>query len=43
MTNKIGLQDYLGIQIDYDRDEDLSVFSLETLKDRYLWGDESLC
>ena len=41
MTNKIGLQDYLGIQIDYDRDEDLNVFSLETLKDRYLWKDET--
>ena len=41
MTNKTGLQDYLGIQIDYDRDEDLNVFSLETLKDRYLWGDET--
>jgi ribonucleoside-diphosphate reductase alpha chain len=41
VTNKIGLQDYLGIQIDYDRDEDLNVFSLETLKDRYLWKDET--
>ncbi len=41
MTNKVGVQDYLGIQIDYDRDEDLNVFSLETLKDRYLWGDET--
>jgi len=30
VTNKTGLQDYLGIQIDYDRDEDLNVFSLET-------------
>ena len=41
MTNKTGTQDYLGIQIDYDRDEQLNVFSLETLKDRYLWGDET--
>jgi ribonucleoside-diphosphate reductase alpha chain len=41
VINKTGLQDYLGIQIDYDRDEDLNVFSLETLKDRYLWGDET--
>ena len=41
MINKTGLQDYLGIQIDYDRDEALNVFSLETLKDRYLWKDET--
>jgi len=41
VTSKTGVQDYLGIQIDYDRDEDLSVFSLETLKDRYLWEDET--
>ena len=41
MTNKTGTQDYLGIQIDYDREKDLSVFSLETLKDRYFWEDET--
>jgi ribonucleoside-diphosphate reductase alpha chain len=41
VTNKIGTQDYLGIQIDYDREKDLSVFSLETLKDRYFWEDET--
>ena len=41
MINKTGVQDYLGIQIDYDRDEALNVFSLETLKDRYLWKDET--
>ena len=41
MTSKAGVQDYLGIQIDYDREQDLSVFSLETLKDRYFWEDET--
>jgi ribonucleoside-diphosphate reductase alpha chain len=41
VTNKTGTQDYLGIQIDYDREKDLSVFSLETLKDRYFWEDET--
>ncbi len=41
MTSKTGVQDYLGIKIDYDRENDLSVFSLETLKDRYLWEDET--
>jgi len=41
VTSKTGVQDYLGIQIDYDREQDLSVFSLETLKDRYFWEDET--
>ena len=35
-TSKIGKQDYLGIEIDYSREDDLNNFSLETLKDRYL-------
>ncbi len=41
MTSKIGKQDYLGIEIDYDKEELLNTFSLETLKDRYFWGDET--
>jgi ribonucleoside-diphosphate reductase alpha chain len=41
VTSKVGVQDYLGIQIDYDREENLNVFSLETLKDRYFWEDET--
>ena len=41
MTSKAGVQDYLGIQIDYDREQNLNVFSLETLKDRYFWEDET--
>jgi len=41
VTNKTGVQDYLGIQIDYDRERDLNTFSLETLKDRYFWEDET--
>ena len=32
---------YLGIEIDYDREELLNEFSLETLKDRYFWEDET--
>ena len=40
-TSKIGKQDYLGIQIDYDRDDLLNTFSLETLKDRYFWENET--
>ena len=38
---KTGVQDYLGISIDYDREEYLNDFSLSTLKDRYLWNDET--
>ena len=41
MINKVGVQDYLGIQIDYDREQDLNTFSLETLKDRYFWEEET--
>jgi ribonucleoside-diphosphate reductase alpha chain len=41
VINKTGIQDYLGIQIDYDREQDLNTFSLETLKDRYFWEDET--
>ena len=32
---------YLGIEIDYDKEELLNEFSLETLKDRYFWEDET--
>ena len=35
MTLKIGKTNYLGIEIDYDKEELLNEFSLETLKDRY--------
>ena len=41
VTSKIGKQDYLGIEIDYSREDDLDKFSLETLKDRYFWQDET--
>ena len=41
MLSKVGKQDYLGIIIDYDREDDLNNFSVETLKDRYLWQDET--
>jgi hypothetical protein len=41
MISKVGKQDYLGIEIDYSREDDLNTFSTETLKDRYLWEDET--
>ena len=40
-TSKIGKQDYLGIEIDYSREDDLNNFSIETLKDRYLTKEET--
>ena len=41
MTVKVGKQDYLGITIDYAREDNLNTFSVETLKDRYFWGEET--
>jgi len=38
---KEGPQEYLGIKINYDADKKLNEFSLETLKDRYFWKDET--
>ena len=38
---KEGPQEYLGIKINYDADKKFSEFSLETLKDRYFWRDET--
>lgn len=38
---KSGIQDYLGIKINYDRENLLDSFSKETLKDRYFWKDET--
>ena len=40
-TNKKGKQYYLGVEIDYDKEKQLSNFSLDTLKDRYFWDDET--
>jgi ribonucleoside-diphosphate reductase alpha chain len=33
-------QDYLGIQIDLNKDKDLNQFSIDTLKDRYFWKEK---
>jgi ribonucleoside-diphosphate reductase alpha chain len=41
MTEKIGVQPYLGIHIDYDREEKLNTFSKQTIVDRYLWEGET--
>ena len=37
MTLKTGKEDYLGIQIDYDKELNLTEFSLATLKERFLF------
>jgi len=39
--DEVGLQPYLGIHIDYDKEKLLDTFSKETLKDRYLWKGET--
>ena len=34
-------QEYLGIQIDLDREKNLSEFSINTLQNRYFWENET--
>ena len=41
MTLKTGKMNYLGIEIDYDKEELLNEFSLQTLRDRYFSKDET--
>ena len=41
VEDKIGTKSYLGIEIDYDKEKTFDKFSLDTLKDRYLWENET--
>ena len=41
IEDKIGTKPYLGIEIDYDKEKTFDKFSLDTLKDRYLWENET--
>ena len=41
IEDKIGTKDYLGITIDYDKEKNFDKFSLDTLKDRYFWDNET--
>ena len=41
MSEKKGEVPYLGIIINYDKDKKLDKFSIDTLRDRYLWQEES--
>jgi len=37
VEDKVGQKEYLGIKIDYNNEDKLNKFSLDTLKDRYLY------
>ena len=39
--DKVGRKEYLGITIDYNRESKLDKFSLDTLRDRYFWKEET--
>ena len=41
IEDKIGKKPYLGIIIDYDQEKKFDKFSLDTLKDRYFWDNET--
>jgi len=41
VEDKVGKKPYLGIVIDYDKEKKLDKFSLDTLKDRYFWEEET--
>ena len=41
IEDKVGKKPYLGIVIDYEKEKEFDKFSLDTLKDRYLWDNET--
>ena len=41
VEDKVGSKPYLGIVIDYDREKNFDKFSIDTLKDRYFWDNET--
>ena len=41
VEDKVGQKPYLGIEINYDKEKKLDKFSLDTLKDRYFWEEET--
>ena len=41
MDDKVGEKPYLGIKINYNKEKKLDKFSLDTLKDRYFWEEET--
>jgi len=41
VEDKVGQKPYLGIEINYDKEKNLDKFSLDTLRDRYFWEEET--
>jgi len=41
VEDKVGIKEYLGIKINYSNEKNLDKFSLDTLRDRYLWENET--
>ena len=41
VEDKVGHKPYLGIEINYDKEKKLDKFSLDTLRDRYFWEEET--
>tara|TARA_B100001250_G_scaffold409023_1_gene432524 strand:- start:1076 stop:2971 length:1896 start_codon:yes stop_codon:yes gene_type:complete len=41
VEDKIGKKPYLGIEIDYGKEKQFDKFSIDTLKDRYFWENET--
>ena len=41
VEDKVGQKPYLGIEINYEKEKNLDKFSLDTLKDRYFWEEET--
>ena len=38
---RVGTKEYLGIEINYNKEKTFDKFSLDTLKDRYFWEGET--
>ena len=41
LIDKVGNKQYLGVEINYNKESKLDKFSLDTLKERYFWGEET--
>lgn len=38
----MNFHEYLGVELDYSRDANMTAFGLATVQDRYLWNDENV-
>ena len=41
LIDKVGNKQYLGVEINYNKESKLDKFSLDTLKERYFWEEET--